>query len=73
MQVFLLKLEHIRINFISSVLGSIFFNPRTYPSLPPLPQRMGFSAIMYGAGYALSTGDATNGSGISTGKIPLAD
>ncbi|KLO08644.1 hypothetical protein SCHPADRAFT_602194 [Schizopora paradoxa] len=52
---------------VSSLFLSASILPsRIFPNLPPFPQRIGFSAIMYGAGYVLSTGDARNGSGITT-------
>ncbi|EJD01730.1 uncharacterized protein FOMMEDRAFT_142261 [Fomitiporia mediterranea MF3/22] len=50
----------------SLFLASSALPPGRFPKLPPFPQRAGFSLIMYGAGYVLSTGDSLNGSGIST-------
>ncbi|PAV21473.1 Pathogenesis-related 1 [Pyrrhoderma noxium] len=52
-------------------LGSIFLAssaipPNAFKNLPPFPQRAGFSLIMFGAVYVTSTGDVSNGSGIST-------
>ncbi|KAH8106447.1 hypothetical protein DFH11DRAFT_1238807 [Phellopilus nigrolimitatus] len=51
----------------SLFLASSALPPRSFANLPPFPQRVGFSMIMFGAGYALQTGDSLNGSGISTG------
>ncbi|KAI5116233.1 hypothetical protein M0805_003295 [Coniferiporia weirii] len=50
----------------TTFLASSFLPPRSFANLPPFPQRAGFSMIMFGAGYVLSTGDSLNGSGIST-------
>ncbi|KAI0782548.1 hypothetical protein C8Q75DRAFT_811640 [Abortiporus biennis] len=53
---------------IWSVAG-IFLGSAFLPSnarRPPLMYRFGFGAVFAGAGYVLSTGDARNGSGIST-------
>ncbi|KAL5507695.1 hypothetical protein ACEPAH_5313 [Sanghuangporus vaninii] len=50
----------------SIFLASSVLPPKYFPKLPPFPQRLGFSIIMYGAGYVISTGDSLNGSGIST-------
>ncbi|KAI0074782.1 hypothetical protein K474DRAFT_1665065 [Panus rudis PR-1116 ss-1] len=50
-------------------LSGLFFATSVFPpnpSRPPIMIRLGFGAIFAGAGYVLSTGDARNGSGIST-------
>ena len=56
--------------FKKKVLASSAIPPNAFKNLPPFPQRAGFSLIMFGAGYVTSTGDVSNGSGISTGKLP---
>ncbi|KAI0940390.1 hypothetical protein AcW1_005139 [Taiwanofungus camphoratus] len=45
-------------------LASSVIPPR--PTIPPIMHRIGFGVIFLGAGYVLSTGDARNGSGITT-------
>jgi hypothetical protein len=35
--------------------------------IAPFLHRVGFAAVLGGAGYAISTGDVRNGSGIATG------
>ncbi|KAL0950387.1 hypothetical protein HGRIS_010347 [Hohenbuehelia grisea] len=49
---------------ISALLPPALFRPQA--NIPAFIYRAGFSAIYGGAAYVLSTGDARNGSGIST-------
>ena len=43
------------------------FPRHTY--IAPFLHRVGFTAVFGGAGYAISTGDVRNGSGIATGTL----
>ncbi|TDL30099.1 hypothetical protein BD410DRAFT_759300 [Rickenella mellea] len=47
-------------------LASTTLPSNRFPHLPHFSQRFGFSLIMSGAAYVLSTGDSRNGSGIAT-------
>jgi len=50
-------------------LAGLFLTSSLIPpksTMPPLMHRIGFGAIFAGAGYVLSCGDVTNGSGITT-------
>ncbi|KAI7900096.1 altered inheritance of mitochondria protein 19 [Cokeromyces recurvatus] len=47
-------------------LATLPLSIRKSPGIPSLFQTIAFSSIFAGAGYVINTGDAENGSGIST-------
>ncbi|KAI9478647.1 MAG: altered inheritance of mitochondria protein 19 [Benjaminiella poitrasii] len=47
-------------------LATLPLSARKSPGIPSVLQTVAFSAIFAGAGYVINTGDADNGSGIST-------
>jgi hypothetical protein len=52
---------------VASVVPYTVFPRHTY--IAPFLHRVGFSAFLGGAGYAISVGDVRNGSGIATGML----
>lgn len=53
-------------SLFQEVLATAPLSPGRIPGLPPFVQRIGFAAILGGAGYAV-TQDPENGIGIATG------